>query len=116
MYFAITAVILAFVGQSLGAPWDPTPGNSGWMNRHNQLVAQTKQHAKEEKIVFIGDSITDFFPGTGKKVWDKYYASRHAFNYGISGDRTENVVYRIVNKEFDGVNAKVAVLMIGKLA
>jgi hypothetical protein len=52
--------------------------------------------------------------GNGKEVWNKYYVPRHAYNYGIGGERTENVIWRIENKEFDGVKAKVVVLKIGK--
>lgn len=115
MHLAVAAVILAFVGHSVAEshPWVAEPRDPNWVKRHEQLVAVTQQHAKEEKITFIGDSITEGWAGNGRKVWDKYYTPRHAFNYGIGGDRTEHVLYRIANKEFDGVNAKAAVLMIG---
>ncbi|CAG2170476.1 unnamed protein product [Oppiella nova] len=65
------------------------------------------------RIVFVGDSITEFWESVGRMTWDRSYAPRHAYNYGISGDRTENVIYRIREKEFDGLHPKVAVLMIG---
>ena len=76
----------------------------------------TEEHKNEIEIIFIGDSITNRWQTTGKQLWDKYYVSRHSFNYGIEGDRTENVLYRVENKEFDGIeHAKVIVLMIGML-
>ena len=34
-------------------------------------------------------------------------------DFGISGDRTQNVLYRIENGEFEGVTPKVIVLLIG---
>ena len=37
----------------------------------------------------------------------------HAANFGISGDCTENVLWRIQNGELEGINPKVAVLLIG---
>jgi lysophospholipase L1-like esterase len=64
-------------------------------------------------ILFMGDSITDFWRNRGKSVWNKYYAPRHAANFGISGDRTEHVLWRIDHGELDGIKPKVVVLMIG---
>ena len=115
MKFFAVAVILAFVGQSWAEshPWVAEPRDANWLKRHDELVTLTKEHGKEEQIVFVGDSITEGWAGNGRKVWDKYYTPRHAFNYGIGGDRTEHVLYRIANHEFDGLNPKVAVLMIG---
>ena len=117
MHFVIAAVVLAFVGQCLAEshPWVAEPRDAGWLKRHEQLLTQTKQHAKEEKITFIGDSITEGWAGNGRKVWEKFYAPRKAFNYGIGGDQTQHVLYRIANKEFDNVTAKVSVIMIGNV-
>ncbi len=76
------------------------------------LLNQTAAHKLDIKIVFFGDSITEEWAGNGKDIWNKYYAPRHAYNYGIGGDRTEHLIWRIENKEFDGVMAKVVVLEI----
>jgi lysophospholipase L1-like esterase len=46
-------------------------------------------------------------------VWNQCYAPRHAANFGISGDRTQHVLWRIDNGELDGIKPKVVVLMIG---
>ena len=61
----------------------------------------------------IGDSITQGWEKEGKAVWEKYYADRNAVNLGYGGDRTENVLWRLQHGEVDGINPKVAVLMIG---
>ena len=61
----------------------------------------------------IGDSITHGWEGRGKKVWDEYYAKRNAFNIGFSGDRTENVLWRLQHDAIKGVAPKLAVIMIG---
>ncbi|CAG2109110.1 unnamed protein product [Medioppia subpectinata] len=64
--------------------------------------------------MFVGDSITQGWSLFGKIVWELHYdAGRHTYNYGISGDTTSNVIYRIRDKEFDGLQANVTVLMIG---
>ncbi|MFL2861805.1 MAG: GDSL-type esterase/lipase family protein [Pirellulales bacterium] len=48
-----------------------------------------------------------------KKTWNKYYRKRKALNLGFSGDRTEHVLWRLDNGEFEEVQPKVVVLMIG---
>ena len=68
------------------------------------------------KVVFIGDSITDFWGSKGRNVWNKFFADgkRKAINLGISADRTEHILWRLTEgKELDGYEAKVIVLMIG---
>jgi lysophospholipase L1-like esterase len=82
-----------------------------WMSRHEKFVAQAKSGGID--ILFLGDSITDFWRTKGSNVWNQYYAPRHAANFGISGDRTQHVLWRIENGELDGIHPKVTVLMIG---
>jgi lysophospholipase L1-like esterase len=97
----------------------PTPrtgqGASSWMKRHQAFVTQAKQGGVD--LLFMGDSITDFWrrppPRYGSNVWNQFYAPRHAANFGISGDRTEHVLWRIENGELDGIKPRVIVLMIG---
>ena len=90
---------------------NPVPLGSGWVSRHEGFVAQAKQGAID--ILFMGDSITDFWRNRGSNVWNKYYAPRHAANFGISGDRTQHVLWRMDHGELDGIHPKVVVLMIG---
>jgi len=82
-----------------------------WLKRHGEFVAQAKRGGVD--LLFVGDSITDFWRGRGRAVWDAYYARRHAANLGISGDRTQHVLWRLENGEIDGLHPKVVVLMIG---
>ena len=114
MYFSICTLVLALVGQGLaGVPWVAEPRDADWIKKHQHLVDMSEKYGDEVKIAFIGDSITENWAKNGKKVWDKYYSARHAFNYGIGGDKTEHVLYRIEKKEFDGLKPNVAVIMIG---
>ena len=116
MFFTLAFTLL--VGHCLAQshPWIPEHKDAGWMKKHEQLLNTTLHHGKDERIVFIGDSITDGWQWDerSKNIWTKHYTPRHAYNYGISGDQTQHVLWRIENKEFDGINPKVTVLMIGK--
>jgi lysophospholipase L1-like esterase len=87
------------------------PSVTNWLSRHEGFVKQAKAGGIE--ILFMGDSITDNWRSKGKNVWQKSYASRHAANFGIGGDRTQHVLWRIENGELDGIDPKVIVLMIG---
>jgi lysophospholipase L1-like esterase len=84
---------------------------TNWLDRHEGFVRQAKAGGID--LLFMGDSITDFWRNRGKTVWDKYYSQRHAANFGIGGDRTQHVLWRIENGELDGIDPKVIVLMIG---
>ena len=64
-------------------------------------------------IIFIGDSITENWLSVGKDLWMKSYVPRHALNFGLSGDKTQNVLWRLNNMEVQGLKPKVAVVMIG---
>jgi N-acetylglucosamine-6-sulfatase len=64
-------------------------------------------------LLFLGDSITDGWRGQGKSVWDKYWAPLKAANFGIGGDRTEHVIWRLRHGELEGIQPKLVVLMIG---
>ncbi len=85
--------------------------DTGWVERNAAFNAKIKEANPE--LLFIGDSITHAWENGGKEVWNKYYASRKAFNLGIGGDRTQHVLFRLENGNIDGIHPKLAVVMIG---
>ena len=94
----------------------PEPRDANWVKRHDGFVAIAKQDGVN--VLFVGDSITDAWRSVdpvkgGKPVWDREFAPLGAANFGISGDRTQHVVWRLQNGELDGITPKVVVLMIG---
>jgi lysophospholipase L1-like esterase len=89
----------------------PAPRDANWVKRHEGFVAQAKQGGIE--VLFLGDSITDGWRSKGKAVWEKQYAPRQAANFGIGGDRTQHVLWRMEHGELDGIKPKAVVLMIG---
>lgn len=89
----------------------PVPRDKGWVKRHEGFVEIAKKG--DVDLLFLGDSITDFWRNRGSNVWNHYYAPLHAANFGISGDRTQHVLWRMANGELEGIKPKVVVLMIG---
>lgn len=82
-----------------------------WQQRHAAMNARVQQG--DVDLLFIGDSITHGWEGAGSETWNQYYADRKAVNLGISGDRTQHVIWRLENGNLEGISPKLAVLMIG---
>lgn len=90
---------------------EPVPRDERWVGRHDGFVAEAKQGGID--VLFLGDSITDGWRTRGKEIWDREYAPLKAANFGIGGDRTEHVLWRLRNGEAEGYQPKAVVLMIG---
>lgn len=91
----------------------PEPGGSEtWQARHRAM----NQRAQEGHVdlVYIGDSIVGNWKWEGKPVWDHYYAKRNGLNLGISGDRTQQVLWRLQHGNIEGISPKLAIVMIGQ--
>ncbi len=89
----------------------PAPRDGNWMKRHDSFNERVKKGNVD--LVFIGDSITQGWEGSGKNVWAKFYGARNAVNLGIGGDRTQHVLWRLQNGNIKGISPKLAVIMIG---
>ncbi len=79
--------------------------------RHEQFNKISKEGTAQ--IVFLGDSITQGWEGAGKDAWAANWAPLKAANFGIGGDRTEHVLWRLENGNFQGLKPKLVVLMNG---
>ena len=79
----------------------------------NYHEAFLKRKAGPIGVLFLGDSITAGWNGAGQAIWTERYAKLDAANFGISGDKTEHVLWRIDNGELDGIAPKVVILLIG---
>lgn len=89
----------------------PAPRDPNWVKRHDGFVEIAKKGGVD--LLFLGDSITDGWRNRGKDVWEKNYGPLKAANFGIGGDQTQHVLWRLQNGELDGIKPKLAVLMIG---
>lgn len=89
-----------------------------WIRQHEDINRLGAEYKPE--LVFLGDSISQGWGGPGRfvwqaapQVWDRWFAPRHAASFGISGDGTQHVIWRIDHGNFDVARPRVIVLLIG---
>ncbi len=83
-------------------------------HQQNRAVAR----AGDIELLLMGDSITDFWRNTegafaGASVLEEYFGEWKIANFGIAGDTTQGVLYRLENGEGDGFSPRAIMLMIG---
>lgn len=83
-----------------------------WQKRHQERVQQVRA-MKQPDLVLLGDSITQGWEGAGKEALAKHFGTEKILNLGFSGDRTQHVLWRLYNGEWDGLQPKVVSLLIG---
>ena len=119
---ALIGTASAWAGGTLAwpAPALPPDANSaippipqmGWFTHFQANLDASRKQPKID-LIFDGDSITDFWMSRARDLWNQHYAPLNAFDFGISGDRTENVLWRLQNGQVDGLHPKLVLLMIG---
>jgi lysophospholipase L1-like esterase len=86
--------------------------DKGAVDRHNRFLQRAAMGGVD--LLFLGDSITQGWEGAGREAWVKNFEPKKAANFGIGGDRTQHVLWRITEgKELEGISPKLTVLMIG---
>ena len=101
-------------GRGRGGPLppatEPRPRDDA---RHQSFLTIAKEGNID--LLFVGDSITDWWrqERRGLPVWNEFFAPLKAANFGIAGDTTQGVLWRMQNGELDGFQAKLIVLMLG---
>ncbi len=123
----VTLVALALAASLLGSASQeqkPAPAASnpavvpvartdeGILERQAEVLRRAKTTAKAP-VIFVGDSITQGWEDGGAQVWQKQFASLGALNLGVSGDRTEHVLWRLQQAPITHLEPKVVVLLIG---
>jgi lysophospholipase L1-like esterase len=88
----------------------------GFVAKHQANVEVAKQGTAE--LLFMGDSITDWWRNetgnnAGKAVQDKYFGQWKVANFGIAGDTTQGVLFRLNDGEGAGFSPRAIMLMIG---
>ncbi len=97
---------------------DPTVAMQGyfpkypqaWLKFHEQHLQLTRK--RQINVAFLGDSITQDWK-KHKSLWRQHYGKYGAANFGIGGDRTQQILWRIDQGLFDHMQPQVVVLNIG---
>lgn len=84
-----------------------------WVERVSANNEKAAKSAGSIQLVFDGDSITDRWQGNGSAVWAEHYGKLNAFDFGISGDRTEHLLWRLSQGQVNGMHPKLVAIMIG---
>lgn len=91
-----------------------------WWTQNDDINTLLKNNKKTD-IIFIGNSITQGIAGArpsvtykpGKAAFDKAFAGHSWVSAGISGDRTQHILWRLQNGSYAQAKPKFAVLTIG---
>ena len=82
-----------------------------WKNRHEEKIIPPQVNPQ---LVLLGNSILHTLDYSDRNVvWHKYLKKYRTLNLGFSGDRTENVIWRLENGEIENINPKLIILLIG---
>jgi len=104
---AAPAVPVAPADASMAAP---KQGSAHFFELHESFLKRGK--AGPIGVLFLGDSITEGWT-KAPHIWEHSFGKYQPANFGIGGDRTQHVIWRIENGELDGIAPKVVVLMLG---
>ncbi len=112
---SLIALLGLVAGQDVKPPSSitPVPRTDGAVERQTEVVRRVKEAKGPVGVVFVGDSITQGWEGAGKERWDASIAPLGAVNIGVSGDRTEHVLWRLKEAPLTPLAPKAIVLMIG---
>lgn len=88
----------------------PKANNARFFELHEKFLARGK--AGPIGVLFLGDSITEGWTGA-PHIWEHYYGKYQPANFGIGGDQTQHVIWRIENGELDGIHPRLVVFMLG---
>ncbi len=93
--------------------------SAGWEGRSWLDQVKDSEHAaKDQKaqVLLLGDSITQGWGGPGRRVsspggaaFSKYFTDWRTVNMGMSGDRTQNLLWRIQHGALDVTPAAVVI-------
>ncbi len=95
-------------------------GGGTWWGQFEALQGLGEEHA-DARVVFLGDSITQGLTGSadrvaregGERAIDGAFGDVGALSLGISGDRTEHLLFRIEHGALRSIDPDLIVLQIG---
>jgi len=77
--------------------------------QHRRFLQEARD--AEPEILWIGDSLIQNL--SHSKIWEDSFWGMHSLNFGIGGDRTEHVLWRLENGELENLSPKIIVVLVG---
>lgn len=91
-----------------------------WWRERFDLTLRQAHADPDAKLVWLGDSITQYWQRTGPKpfenvlpVWNRFYGQYDPLDFGLIGDTTASVIWRLDHGEFNGLHPKLVIVLIG---
>lgn len=94
---------------AVAQPVEDVHGDERWMSQHTRFVQECKD--AEPEVLFVGDSMVQLIQQY--EIWKELFSPLHSLNFGIGGDTTCNVLWRLQNGELDNIRPKAVVLWVG---
>lgn len=88
----------------------PTPRDGNWLKVFHKRESTLKRGGIN--ALLIGDSITNHWSRHPKILKDAF-GNRKVCNLGFSGDKTENIIWRLLNHSLGDLDPEVAVVLAG---
>jgi len=90
----------------------PAPREARWPAHRFEAINEAVK-TRPHRVLFLGDSITERFPHDAPQVWRHDMVPRGVLNAGVSGDRTEHLLWRMQHGNLAGPAPAAVVLLIG---
>ena len=112
---ASLAVATSVLGANLATPCarSQDPSN-GYIKRHQHALKSIRENeTKKFDLVMCGDSITHFWDTHGANVRDEAFSGIKVLNCGHSGDKVQELLWRLADGELDGYSCPLFQVLIG---
>jgi lysophospholipase L1-like esterase len=98
-------------------PWHIVLGNTALHATERRvdyfLPAVRDAETQKPDVLFLGDSLSRNWRTAGIETWNKYFAPKRAITLGVSGDRTQHLLFRLKSGVFGNLAPSSVVLQIG---
>jgi len=84
-------------------------GDNRWTEMHTRFCSEARE--AEPEVLWVGDSFIQDL--VNSHMWERHFCQMHSLNFGIGGNRTEHLLWRLQNGELEVLSPKVIVLQSG---
>ena len=71
--------------------------------QHNRFCAEARE--AEPEVLWVGDTLIQDL--VNSHIWERHFCQMHSLNFGIAGNRTQHVLWRLQNGELETLAPKV---------